>query len=125
VLKTYQALAHLALSEARDIVVGARLLGGSQADPNKLRLAFVDGSYLDVWLTADGDYSYHWEWRRQTGRMYRWDNAPHHPQVITFPAHFHDGNEATVDASILSLEPMTALRHVLACVRQRLVRVRE
>ena len=38
-------------------------------------------------------YAYHWERRCQTGQMYRWDNAPHYPNVGTYPAHFHDGDE--------------------------------
>ncbi len=120
-LTTCQALARLAVNEFGDIVTGSTLIGGTSASPNKLRLTLSDGSYLDVWLTANEDYAYHWELRRQRGQLYRWDNAPHHPHVSTFPAHFHEGDEATITQSHLSLRPSEALREVLAFVRVHLI----
>ena len=120
-LVTYRALARLALDEFKDIVTGTTFVGGTPASPNKLRLMLTDGSFLDIWLSTDGDYAYHWEQRRQCGRLYRWDNAPHHPHVGTFPAHFHDGDETTIVESHLSLAPEAALRQVLDFVRQRLI----
>ena len=63
----------------------------------------------------------HWEQRRQRGRLYRWDNAPHHPHMGTFPAHLHDGDETTIVESYLSLVPEAALRQVLGSVRQQLI----
>ena len=48
-------------------------------------------------------------------------DAPHHPHVGTFPAHFHDGDETTIVESHLSLALEAALRQVLDSVRQRLV----
>lgn len=34
------------------------------------------------------DYSYHWQ--KQNGDLIlRWDNAPHHPKIVTFPHHKH------------------------------------
>jgi hypothetical protein len=117
-LATYQALVTLALREFSDVVSHTGFVGGTEASPNKLRLILVDGSFLEIWLSADGDYSYHWERRRQRGRLYRWDNAPHHPQVSTFPEHFHDGGETTIGESQLSAEPAVALQHVLAFIRQ-------
>lgn len=98
-LTLYLALSRLAQSDFSDIVVNVGFVGGTPASPNKLRLTLMDGSYLDIWLSADGDYAYHWEQRRQSGRLYRWDNAPHHRTISTFPAHFHDGDEAIVTAS--------------------------
>jgi hypothetical protein len=119
-LVTYQALARLALDEFKDVVTGTIFVGGTPASPNKLRLRLTDGSFLDVWLSADGDYAYHWEQRRQRGRLYRWDNAPHHPRVGTFPDHFHDGDESTIVESHLSSMPEAALRQVLEFVRRQL-----
>ena len=120
-LATYQALATLALLEFSDVVSHTGFVGGTEASPNKLRLALLDGSFLEVWLSTDGDYSYHWEQRRQRGRLFRWDNAPHHPHVTTFPAHFHEHDEVTVRESRLSADPAQALRHVLAFVRRELI----
>jgi hypothetical protein len=120
VLEIYKSLAQLASTEFNDLVIKNTFIGGTPANPNKLRLTLTDGSFLDVCLSADGDYSYHWERRRQRGKMYRWDNAPHHPRVFTFPHHKHDGDEATIVESRLSSSSETALRQVLEFVRQHL-----
>lgn len=119
-LELYRLLKGLAESEFADIVSDAPWMGGSSADPNKLRLVFKDNSFMDVWLSEDGDYAYHWERRRQDGTIYRWDNAPHHPEVPTFPEHFHDGEENVVASSELSANAPSALREVLLFVRRRL-----
>ncbi len=119
-LATYQLLARLALDEFKDIVTDTLFVGGTPASPSKLRLRLSDGSFIDIWLSADGDYACHWEWRRQQGKLYRWDNAPHHPQVGTFPAHLHEGEETTVVESQLGPLPETALRQVLGFVRRHL-----
>lgn len=66
-LGVYQALANLALKQFDDIVTGVTFVGGTPAIPNKLRLTLIDGSFLDIWLSADGDYAYHWEQRQQSG----------------------------------------------------------
>lgn len=63
-LVVYQALARLALHEFKDIVTKTTLVGGTPASPNKLRLTLIDGSFLDIWLSTNGDYYYHWEQRR-------------------------------------------------------------
>ena len=120
-LTTYQTLLNLALHEFPTVVTRAEFIGGTPASPNKLRLLIVDGSFLDIWLSLDGDYAYHWEHRRQTGHIYRWDNAPHHPTVGTFPAHLHDGDERTIVESHLPLAPEVALREILAFVRQHVM----
>ena len=117
-LAIYQALATLALREFSDVVSDSGFVGGTEASPNKLRLILVDGSFLEIWLSVEGDYSYHWERRRQRGRLYQWDNAPHHPHVSTFPDHFHDGDETAIGESQLSGDPELALLHVLAFIRQ-------
>jgi hypothetical protein len=119
-LELYRSLADSALAEFGDIVVSSQMIGGSLADPNKLRLILKDESFLDVWLSEDNDYAYHWEHRRQSGKVYRWDNAPHHPEVSTFPEHFHDGEESTVTGSKLSSDSQSALREVLEFIRQQL-----
>jgi hypothetical protein len=40
-------------------------------------------------------YRYHWQ--TQSGEIIRrWDNAPHHPEIVTFPDHLHEGSEDNV-----------------------------
>ena len=51
-------------------------------------------------------YRYHLQ--RADGRLLaRWDNAPHHPDVVTFPDHKH-----VADGQVLPSPPMS-LQHVL------------
>lgn len=44
---------------------------------------------------AVGKYSFHWQ-RADGSLIRRWDNAPHHPEITSFPNHIHDGDESHV-----------------------------
>lgn len=65
-----------------------------------MRVALVDGSLLQcverVRQLADGlsaeKYSFHWQ-RCDGSLIRRWDNAPHHPEISSFPHHVHEGDE--------------------------------
>jgi hypothetical protein len=69
----------------------------------RFRLTLLDGGLLELFeffrVVADEvqiiRYSYHWQAADGQLRQ-RWDNAPHHPQVSTHPAHIHDGDETTI-----------------------------
>jgi len=37
-------------------------------------------------------YSFHWQ-RADGSLVRRWDNAPHHREIATFPHHVHEGDE--------------------------------
>ncbi len=69
----------------------------------KVRIIFIDGSFLDIYWNSSGRYSLHYERRHIDGRIYRHDNAPHdkHRHLVTFPKHFHDGDEGKVRESHL------------------------
>ena len=49
-------------------------------------------------------YSYHWQ--QEDGQLIkRWDNAAHHPEIVTYPHHLHDGSEDfVVDYSPLDIQ---------------------
>ena len=114
----YEDLAHIAESEYGDIVTDSRLLYRRAAIPLKLRLLIRDGTFIDVWLSPDGErYAYHWEQRAVRGLIHRHDNAPDHPDLATYPKHFHDGSEEVVRPSTISDDPQAALREFLALVR--------
>ncbi|MDI6811643.1 MAG: DUF6516 family protein [archaeon] len=54
-----------------------------------------DGSELHVFEYVNSrmhkkDYTYHWQDKEQR-LIARWDNAPHHPEIETFPHHLHEG----------------------------------
>ncbi len=116
----YLELSFIAEEEFSDIVISTRFIGGKASLPNKLRLYFFDGSFLDVWLSKDGDYSYHWEHRAQRGLLHRWDNAPDHSELNTFPEHFHDGSDKNVKESSLNQDSVKAVRYVLNFIRNKL-----
>lgn len=124
ILTTYRTLRKIALSEFADVVVDARVLFLPTGDPHKLRLDITDGSLLDVFISASGRYSYHWERRLiAAGDLYRHDNAPHNRwrHVATFPKHFHDGSESNVVDSHISNNPEDAIREFLTFVRHKLL----
>jgi hypothetical protein len=120
----YKALATIAHNEFADIVVHTQILSLPTGDPLKLRLSIADNSLLDVFISAGGRYSYHWERRLiAAGEIFRHDNAPHDAwrYVTTFPKHFHNGSERNVVASHISDVPEDALREFLTFVRARLL----
>ena len=120
----YKVLRQMSLHEFSDIVLQAQIIFLATGDPHKLRLDILDGSFLDVFLSASGRYSYHWERRLITaGDLYRHDNAPHRKwrHVVTFPKHFHEGSEDHVVESFISDRPREALREVLQYVRHKLL----
>ena len=69
----------------------------------RYRLTLHDGSLLEMFeLFAVADlavrvqkYSFHWQ-TENGGLIKRWDNAAHHPEVVTHPYHIHDGAELNV-----------------------------
>jgi hypothetical protein len=117
----YQRLAHLALSEFSDIITGYELIGRRTGAALKLRLHVRDATFIDVWLSPDQRrFAYHWEQRAVRGLIYRHDNAPDHPEIATFPKHFHNGQEDVVEESHISDDPLVALDEFLQFVRERL-----
>lgn len=56
-----------------------------------------DDSELHIFEYVDSsahriNYSYHWQ-DKEKRLITRWDNAPHHPEIGTFPHHVHEGAE--------------------------------
>lgn len=116
----YSKLKEIAEKEFGDIIKSTNFIGGKASAPNKLRLYFVDNSFLDVWLSEDGDYSYHWEHRAQRGLIHRWDNAPDHLELDTFPKHFHNGSDKDIKESELDEDYEKAIRNVLIFIQRKL-----
>lgn len=112
----------IALSEYRDVVERAEFIFSPAGRMRKLRIYLFDGSFVDVWYSLKGDFSFHWERRFINGSLYRHDNAPHARwrYVPTFPKHFHHGREDNVESSFISDSPEEALRDFLDFVRERL-----
>lgn len=91
--------------------------GGLQA-----RIRYTDGSTLNVrvWTDCSGEWprwiSYGFHYRDAERRQrFRYDNAPHRPELINFPHHLHLGESDAV----LPLGP-PSLRGVADAVRWHL-----
>ena len=40
-----------------------------------------------------GELNYAYHWQERSGKLIkRWDNAPHHKEILTFPHHVHSPN---------------------------------
>jgi hypothetical protein len=81
--ETYLILTEIAQNKYPDIVSDTKIIGRHSHGSSKLRIIFKDNSFLDVFITSTGKYSYHWEQRAQRGLFYRHDNAPDHTEVST------------------------------------------
>ncbi len=63
----------------------------------RCRLVFWNGSYLDVYEVVSTELGYpvrvHYAYTylRNEQRIFRYDNAPHHPEILTHPHHKHIG----------------------------------
>jgi len=59
----------------------------------KLAVEIVDGSRLMISeATNPRGFRYAYHWQDAEGKLLvRWDNAPHHHALPTFPDHFHNG----------------------------------
>lgn len=71
----------------------------------RVRCALTDGSELQLIerfraidnAIAVEKYSFHWQSNDGTP-ICRWDNAPHHRNLTTFPHHLHEGEASAVKA---------------------------
>ncbi|MEX2704021.1 MAG: DUF6516 family protein [Candidatus Freyrarchaeum guaymaensis] len=52
--------------------------------------------------------------------MHRWDNAPDHPQVATFPKHFREGSSENVKESRISEDSEEAIVEILDFIKAKL-----
>jgi hypothetical protein len=61
------------------------------------RVFFWDGSYLDLYEVVSTELgypvriSYAYTYLKDGRSAFRYDNAPHHPEITTFPHHKHIG----------------------------------
>lgn len=69
----------------------------------RYRLTLQDGTFLELFeffIVTEAEvqvtkYSFHWQ--NSDGQLRkRWDNAPHHREISTYPNHVHDETEENV-----------------------------
>lgn len=63
----------------------------------RCRVFFWDDSYLDIYEVVSTELGYPvrihyaYAYMRQGQHVFRYDNAPHHPEIVTHPHHKHIG----------------------------------
>ncbi|MCO6449930.1 MAG: hypothetical protein J5I90_03985 [Caldilineales bacterium] len=63
----------------------------------RCRVRFWDESYLDIYEVVSTELGYPlrvhyaYSYLRHGKRVFRYDNAPHHPEILTHPHHKHVG----------------------------------
>lgn len=95
-----------ASSAVRDVEIIRRTIRDTEWEKvlhYRYRVFLTDGGLIEMserlvetrGVVTTTKYRHHWQ--DGTGRLRkRWDNAPHHPEVATFPDHLHDEAEERV-----------------------------
>jgi len=66
----------------------------------KIKAELMDGSVLYIReFVSDEEYSYSFQWQKNGNLLIRWDNAPHHRHLETFPHHKHVGSKDNIQPS--------------------------
>lgn len=111
-----------------DLIAAANVVHSSQITYDKRstfiglirgEVYFLDGSCLHLREFVDTErganrYQYVYHYQNADGALiFRYDNTPHFPDLLTFPHHKHTSNEANVVAA-----PAPDLKQVLAEIQQ-------
>jgi hypothetical protein len=91
----------------------------------RYRLTLIDDGLLELTQRVEVQnaglfstmYRFHWQ-DKNGGIIARWDDAPHHPEIETFPYHIHEGSEGNVQPH----GPVNGI-DVLRLIEERLGRV--
>ncbi len=65
----------------------------------RCRVVFWDDSFLDIYEVVSTELGYPvriqyaYTYIQQGERVFRYDNAPHHPEIVTHPHHKHIGRQ--------------------------------
>lgn len=109
---TSQELGQLLLHQFSNLIVSV------QVGTGRVRAILADESFIDIWFNERGRYSYHWQ--QGEGAIYRFNNAPHHPEILTHPHHFHDGSQDNVRESPVSGVTQNGVETIMTFVREHL-----
>ena len=119
----YKRLKNITDNEFYDIITDGEIIFSYSGRARKLRINLIDETFVDVWYSIKGEYSYHWEQRSVRDTIYRHDNAPHYKwaSIKTFPKHCHNTKDRDVTDSNISDNPKVAIREFLKTVREKLI----
>lgn len=124
ILRLYKNILDIAITDFKAVVESGEILYSQSMEPWKLRLYLCDSSFMDIYYSVNGKYSYHWDRRLITDKIYRHDNAPHQKwkDISTFPKHFHNGSEDMVFSGYISDEPEIAVREFLSFAVKNIIK---
>jgi hypothetical protein len=126
--KLYSELLKIAVDEFSAIIESGEIFYSPITEEAiKLRFYLHDESFIDIYYSIRGKYSYHWNKLLTCSEIYRHDNAPHikWKAISTFPKHFHNGSEDNVVSSHISDAPELAMRGFLNFVAEKLKKKRK
>jgi hypothetical protein len=123
ILSVYNSLIELVNEELKDICEDAVIMFSTTGRAQKVRIYLIDNTIVDIWISRDGRYSYHWSNKGVRDYVLRHDNAPHEKwkTVSTFPKHCHDGSESNVVSSKIPDDPIAALKYFLQRVKEKIL----
>lgn len=86
----------------------------------KIIVEFIDKSKLFISEYLDENernYSYHWQ-DKNNDLIVRWDNAPYHKNIDTFPHHLHRKNEVFENYHITFAEILLEIENQISKPRR-------
>jgi len=81
----------------------------------RIRAVLKDASVLYITELHTADFQkYSYQWQKKNGdTLLRWDNAPHHKALKTFPHHRHEGDKVLPSHRITVDEVIEVLKNKL------------
>ena len=120
-MKFYNEIQAIIISEFRETVKEIEVIRSrSSFGSSKIRCILNDNSFIDIFFSDSGKYSFHWERRFINGLIFREDNAPDHPEIQSFPKHFHEESDDNIVSSSIPDNHIEATRRFFNFVKSKL-----
>ena len=106
------------LEEIRDLIRSESTTFNMISDDMAIikgKIQFINGSILDFReLISSKDHDYRFHWMDEDKRMIsRWDTAPHHRELETFPFHKHESDGVKPCDEIRLIEVINTIKREL------------
>ena len=117
ILADYRDIESIILKNYSRYIAKHQTVFSSSGRIHKLRFELINYAIVDVFYSKySGKYSFHYETENE---YYRHDNSPHHPQIKTFPKHFH--YKGYVEESYLSDDILPASLDFFKIVTEKFI----
>ena len=124
-MKFYNEIRDVIIAEFGEIVKKIELIRSrSSFGSSKIRCILNDNSFIDIFLSGAGRYSFHWERRFINGLIFREDNAPDHSEIKSFPKHFHSESDDNIISSNIPENHIEATRYFFNFVKIKLSEIK-